>query len=561
MDIAARQPPALVLAQPRLLPWGLSLLAGIAGALALFPVPVLLGTAPFWNNPRGVVGGSWGDMAQALSGYLAYVQDVWRWPLFQADGLGPHGVNVVFTDSVPVVALVGRLLFRATGLVVPLYGAWSGLCVVGMALAMTGLVRALGARSPVAALAAAVIGVSSPALLMRWGHLSLMAQFLVPLALLAYVRMSQAPRPRAGRVLGTGAALCLGSLLVHPYLLLMVGGITAAAILQAATDRRLAWPAATGMATVLAALVAGAAGAMGYGASGGLASAAGFGLYSANLLSPVLPYWLPVPGGLLTVDGTGGQYEGAAFLGSGVLLLVLLARRSVVATAVRGVRRHPWLLATMAGFTALAVSNEVYVGSLHLASLPLPAAAQWAAGVVRASGRLIWVDVYLLTALAIAVTGRQGGTMVLLVAAALQAGAAEPLREQVRARVAAAPASLLDQPAWHAALRGADRLILDPPLACMPDGPRQAQLRRAAVEFQLLAAQEGVPTNTLYAARTAPDCTVPAATARSILVRFSPAQPPLGLPCQIGPVLTVCGMLPTGTPDRLVTLAPEEDAE
>lgn len=54
--------------------WLLSLAIGVAGALALFPVPVLLGTAPFWTLPRGIVGGSWADMEVALSGYDAFVR-------------------------------------------------------------------------------------------------------------------------------------------------------------------------------------------------------------------------------------------------------------------------------------------------------------------------------------------------------------------------------------------------------------------------------------------------------------------------------------------------------
>lgn len=544
------------------LPWLLSLLAAVAGVLALFPLPVLLGTAPFWDNPRGIVGGSWADMAQASSGYVAYVRDGWHWPLFQTAGLGRNGANIIFTDSVPAVALLGRLLFLVTGRIVPLYGLWSGLCVAGMGLTLTGLVRALGARSLAAATAASVIGVSMPMLLARWGHLSLMAQAFVPLALATYVRLRAVPRLRAGAVLAPSLALCLGSLLVHAYLLLMVGGIMAAAVVQAGTDRRLPWLASAGVLAVLAAVMGGAMLAMGYGTSTGVPSDVGFGVFSANLMSPFVPYEGMLPGGRgFTVDGTGGQYEGAAFLGAGVLLLMLFGKRGLMASLAAGVRRDPWLLAVVAAFMALAVSNEVYAGRVHLLSIPLPAGVSWAAGIVRASGRFAWVATCLVAALAIAAAARQRHGAVLLLAAALQWAGAEPLRHAIRESVAMMPQPLLDRTAWLSVLPGTDQLVVDPPFACVPDGPSRDLLRMAAAELQLLAAQAAVPTNTLYAARTAPDCTVPLMTSRSLVAYLRPAAPPPGLTCRAGPVMLVCAAAQhQALPASLAAMAAEDEA-
>ena len=529
----------------------------MAGALALFPPPVLLGTAPYWDNPRGIVGGSWADMAQASSGYAAYVRDSWRWPLFQAAGLGPNGVAIMFTDSVPVVALLGRLLFLATGRVVPLYGLWSLLCVAGMGLACTGLVRALGARSLAAAVAAAAIGVSMPALLARWGHLALMAQGIVPLALAIYVRLRAMPRLRAGYVLVPALALCLGSLLVHPYLLMMAGGIMTAAILQAGTDRRLPLRAVGGVLAALGSALGAAMLAMGYGASAGALSEKGFGVFSANLLSPFLPYQGTLPGGAgFAMEGTGGQYEGAGFLGAGVLLLMLTARRGLLASLARGARRDTWLLAIISAFTALAVSNEVYAGGVHLFSIPLPEEVRWAGGIVRASGRFAWVGTYFLAALAIAAAARlRHGEALLLSAAALQWVSAEPLRLDVRGNVAAMPQPLLDRAAWQSALAGVDQLVVDPPFGCVPDGPSKVRLLLVTAELQLLAAQAAVPTNTLYAARKVADCTVPPMTSRSLVAYLRPAAPIPGLTCRAGLSMLVCGPAFQELPPALAEMA------
>ncbi len=542
------------------LPWLLSLAAGVAGALALLPAQVLLGTSPFWDSPRGIVGGAWGDMLAASSGYVAFARDCWRWPLFQVMGLGPNGANVLFTDSVPIVALLGRLLFQATGRVVPLYGLWSGLCLVGMGLTFTGLVRALGARSLAAAMAASVIGVSMPALIGRWGHLSLMAQALLPLALTIYVRLRAAPQPRARTVFAWSSGMCIGSLLVHPYLFLMVGGIMTAAILQAGTDRRMTWQAVAAVLAGLAAVTGGAMLAMGYGTSSGAESDTGFGIYSANLLSPFLPYDVVLPSGAAyTVDGTGGQYEGAVFLGFGVLLLMIAGWRSLADYLVRGVRRHPWLLSVVTGFLVLAISNEVYLGGVHLLSIPLPESVLWAAGIFRSSGRFAWVAMYLAAALAIAAAAqRKQSGLVLLLAAAIQCVTVMPLRQKVWTSAAGMPASVLDRPAWLAVLPNADQLVVDPPFGCLPKEASSLPLIKAAVELQLMASQAGVPTNTLYAARTAPDCMVPQPTSRSLVAYLRPAMQPPESTCRVGPLMTVCSAIPQALPASLAILTPDD---
>ncbi len=541
------------------LPWLVSLLAGLAGALALLPTQVLLGTSPFWDNPRGIVGGSWTDMLTASSGYVAFVRDSWRWPLLQVAGLGRDGSSVLFTDSVPAVALVGRLLFQATGRVVPLYGLWSGLCIVGMGLAFTWLLRALGARSLTAAVSASVIGVSMPALIGRWGHLSLMAQALVPLALAIYVRLHAAPRLRAGIVLAWSSGMCIGSLLVSPYLLLMVGGIMAAAVLQAGTDRRLPRWSAAAVLMALAAVTAGAMLALGYGATGGTASDTGFGIYSTNLLSPILPYDFVLPGGAgYTVDGTGGQYEGGVFLGFGALLLIVAGWRSLAGYLTQGARRHPWLLSVTIGFLLLAISNEVYLGSVHLLSIPLPGSVLWAAGIFRSSGRFAWVAMYLVTALAIvAAAQRKQSGLILLLAAAVQCVAVMPLRQMVRESAAGMPETVLDRAAWLSVLPGADQLVVDPPFGCLPKEASSLPLIKAAVELQLMASQAGVPTNTVYASRTAPDCTVPVLNSRSLVAYLRPVTAGPELTCRAGRLMTVCSAALQALPASLATVTLE----
>ena len=50
----------------------------------------------YWLSNRG-------DAGQHLVGFLHFVRDEWRFPLFQTQTLGyPHGTNIIFTDSIPL---------------------------------------------------------------------------------------------------------------------------------------------------------------------------------------------------------------------------------------------------------------------------------------------------------------------------------------------------------------------------------------------------------------------------------------------------------------------------
>ena len=186
--LAANRPLPLLLA--------FSLLAACLWCAWLLDTGFVLGTSAFWQNPHGIVGKGWADMPQALAGYVFFQHDTWHIPLFQVAKLGtPEGTNIIFTDSIPWLALAGRVLFQVTGLPANLFGLWTVGCFAASAMTMTALAAALGQRNLAAAAMATTAGVCMPALLARWGHTSLMAQFEVPLALVFYIRNHRSARP------------------------------------------------------------------------------------------------------------------------------------------------------------------------------------------------------------------------------------------------------------------------------------------------------------------------------------------------------------------------------
>ena len=487
-----------------------SLAAGCIFCLCLFDIGFLLGTSAYWENPRGIVGNGWGDISTALSGYMFFQHDTWQWPLFHVDKLGaPSGTNIIFTDSIPWVALAGRLIFRMTGVPVILYGVWTAFCFIASAMTLTVLVATLGQRSLAAAAMATVAGLCMPALLARWGHMSLMAQFEIPLALIFYLRNNRGRY--AWLLFAQGAALMWLSLWTHTSLFAMVGAIVLATIAQAVSNHTLRAAFASALVAGLTATIALAIWLSGYLQSGGL-GAEGVGVYSTNLLSPFLPQYsgLFAPFHNLMVDATGGQYEGFSYLGVGVLMLLLMTLPWQLATLRGAFANHPWMCGLFFCFTIFALSNIVYFGPLQILHIPLPERILQVASNFRSTGRFFWPVMYTLTVLAIAAPISfygQRGVLLLCLAIPLQWIDSAPLRQMLAISTRAPEKPHLDLAAWQSAIRRHASVRVLPQYDCLAH-PRGGSWwdGEVAVQLQLLAAQADRPINSVYKSRPTADC-------------------------------------------------------
>ena len=372
------------------LAYAAALTCGVALVFVLMPPEAITGAGGIWRSPAG-------DMAQGLTGHLAFQLDAWRWPLLFAKNLfWPHGVTIALTDSNPLFSLVAKLL----GTVSPgpprnLLGVWLALCWLLQPVAAVFALRAL-CRSLAGAVAVAVLAGLFPALLIRLGHVNLCGHFLILLALGLTLRLLQEKTTR--RWIAAGLVLTI-AILSHPYLFMAAGSTLAAVPLQATIRRRdrswwRAWPpflAVTGAPVLLFALLAGTLG-------GG---DKGFVVYSMNLLSPFWPQRSGLFGAdLPIIDATGGQYEGFCYLGAGSLLLLLAALPRI-----GRLRRWPGLVIVLAGLTLIALSSRVYLGQIKLLDLGVKPWEDIFA-VFRASGRAFWPVGYALVIGAVAAACR-----------------------------------------------------------------------------------------------------------------------------------------------------------
>ena len=292
---------------------------GLAHALTMLPVALVLGGGPFWVFPRGTVPGAYMDMGQELVGYLYLVQAPWVLPLLHVPNLvPPAGHNAFWLDPVPWLGLLGKAVHSAFDVVPNMLGIFLLLCFALPGVAMTLLFVATGRRGLAYALAAAVLLDAMPMLLFEWGHMALCAQFLPILALAMYAWNQRRP----GDI---GVALCwLGllvlALLTHIYLFVMVGGIWAASLAQTGLDgrvgaRRLLVEAGGVVGCVVALMLL--AGMLSRETREG--GTHGFGIFSLNLAAPFVPqmsgvipplrdYWMGMRAQVFGYPGLGAAH-------------------------------------------------------------------------------------------------------------------------------------------------------------------------------------------------------------------------------------------------------------
>ena len=491
---------------------GSALLLSTVYTLHIFDWAFISGTGPYWEHLQ-----LWDlDRAQALIGWRHFASDEWRFPLFWVASLSyPEGANIIFTDSIPLVAFVFKIVRELTGFEVNYLGLWMAFCYVMQGVAASLLMDALGVRHRLANLSGVLIALCAPILLGRFGHGALCAHFLILLALTSYFRLVENPH-RTWLWLFLLAAPG-ATLLVTSYLGVMLAAIAVATALES-WRRRIVSPAvAIGVPATLVAIataVMGGSGMIGPYAPSPVGS--GYGHFSMNLLAPFFgnpETYTQRLLGPVTVDATGGQYEGFNYLGFGVLVLSASWFASHPGQVWRSVRAHPALTTILVLLSIYAVSNDVFLGEMEVLRFALPAPATRIASAFRSSGRFFWPAYYVLTFGLLASVWHRfpggAGLALLTVVACLQYVETQPMRASV-----AVSSSRVNSPHFVGAevaalVNRAERLFVYPSYECTLNDPRWPEpnsWRAAIVELMLFTSHRALASNSAYVSRGRKDC-------------------------------------------------------
>lgn len=441
------------------------------------------------------------DSATHFLGWHVFRTQPWSWPPGFHRGLAyPGGTSLLYTDSLPLLAIPLKLIESALPDRFQYVGGWIALSMVVQSAFAALLMREFSARILPIVIAAVLI-VSIPALLERVAHFSLTAHWLILAGLLISLRAQRlnAPLPVAPALMFAFIAA-----LVHPYLAVMFLAILLGACgsiwinATHASQRRAAWQVAIG-APLLVLLGWYLIGAFAIGGTLGFA-VQGYGLARMDVLSMIDPaYSSKLLGPLQIWDPQ--EREGAAYLGLGSIALIVLALGCLIR---KPPNRETWrwvapLLLVAVGGYAFAASTSLSIGNWQLSNTVLGHAPF---ATFRASGRFVWLPLYIALVLALGMVVRRlpesKAAMMLALLLSLQIYELSGLQRVADARRLAAmtnpaPAPMVDA-AWGEWVRHGTHIELVPDLSCGAQASNYAP-------FALLAGDRGATLNTGYFAR------------------------------------------------------------
>jgi Family of unknown function (DUF6311) len=359
-------------------------------------VPALIGLLVFlWFTGGSIlrptniswIMSSLGDPVQHYVGWQSFRHTpVLQWPIGRNWNYGEDlATSIVFTDSLPLFALIFKPISAFLPAEFQYFGLWILTCFMLQAIFAWALIEQLVQDRMIAAIAAGIFALT-PAMLWRcYGHESLIGQWILLAALNVYFSERR-------KTVGWTLVLCVASL-IHAYLLAMslaIWATDAIRLLAYRLDSRV--NVLKRVAVNFAALIC-TMWAVGYFYPGSVGTS-GYGAYRFDLLSPINPenIW-----SIFFTGKTHGSEEGFAYLGAGVILLVVIDLALMVfgrkRIAIDRKRTMPIAILSIC-LLIYAISNHVGVNG-HIFTYPLPQFTTKLTSTFRASGRFAWPGLYL----------------------------------------------------------------------------------------------------------------------------------------------------------------------
>ncbi len=340
-----------------------------------------------------------GDAAADFLAWEYYLATPWQFPLGMIEGYCYPAISSIGnTGAIPLVAIPVKLLAPWLPAEFQFFGWWILSCYVLQGYFAVRLFRGIGVTHPVQRILAATLLVMAPALLFRLGHLNLCCHWFIIGGFWLY--FSREPALTPGRKTAWQTFFTFVSATVHPYLIVFSFAQGFALYFSLWRFRR----DTSFLYFLLGNILNICTIAFAWSIVGnfmlpmGNAADAMFGYYSANLnaLFNSLGYSTLVPAMRNAFEG---QFEGYAYLGAGVFLLLLPALlgwiRSV-RSAPSGERKvHLFQWAICLGLAVFAFSDVVAWNQTVLLEYPVPGILRFVADTFRSSGRYIWALHYL----------------------------------------------------------------------------------------------------------------------------------------------------------------------
>lgn len=370
------------------------LMIGVAAFILIYGIKPLNVTNDSWI----LSGYDESDIIQHYSGWLAFRNSPWRFPLGLAENLAVgDGTYITYTDSIPYVAIFFKSIRGLLPKTFQYFGIYTLFCYIMQAYASFSIVHNR-TKDFLYSSICSIIFVFSPILMERaFRHTSLGSQWLLLLAIKTYLDHKRQAKNMDYLKYGLLLVLAIG---IHPYFLPMISIfmiVNCISDVLSRNKRAIVFVVCSFCVTLLFGYLIGAIG------SGVSTSRWGYGYLSMNINAIINPTSL---GGYTWSaffkqrPQILGNYDGFNYIGAGVLAgvaFVLLNKYlfNCQKEELKTIKNHCFLIVACIFCILFAITNQITLDDKIILKFPIAPKIQDLFGIFRASSRMFYPVYYL----------------------------------------------------------------------------------------------------------------------------------------------------------------------
>lgn len=331
------------------------------------------------------------DLSVHYMGWFVFQQAPWEFPLGIIKNFNfPIGTSVGYTDSIPLLAVIFKIFTHNSTQEIQYSGLWLFSCYVLQAYFSSLIVKNWNCKF-IYKIISSVLICMTPVFLNRYGHLAIDAHWVILASFYLYFENNIKVKNK----LIWHSLILLFTAWVHPYLTLIMLVLHFSILGKLYLIDSYKIKAIVYNLIFICTFILISWYLIGYFyISSSTGSSIGF--YSANLNS----FFNPFKNNSQFINELsywGGQYEGFAYLGLGLIILLFVNtfENSDDKSNIFN-KKNISLLIGILLLTLYAISNDVRLASVTILKLPLPDALMNLLGIFQSSGRFIWPFYYLL---------------------------------------------------------------------------------------------------------------------------------------------------------------------
>lgn len=348
------------------------------------------------------------DLTQHYLGWQAYRIGKWNFPIGLTDVLAyPDKTSIIFTDSIPLLAVIFKILSPLLPRDFQYFGIWGIMCFI-LQGCLAGRIFKLYTKNKITIISSSLLVVISPVMLFRmFTHTSLAGQWILLFAIYPLFSYKNNYKDN-NHIYGYIALLAFLATSIHLYFVLMCGIISIGiCLLDFFNNKKISKSI---LLLIIYTFVAAATTWIwgGFSSAGAQYSYGGLGGFSMNLNSLFNPQgWSSIFQDLTLYTIT--QYEGFGYLGAGAIALLFLSILFITDEFdLKTFIKRYWkelisAIAIVLIITFIALSPAATFNGTLLYALMLPDSIYKLWGVFRASGRIVMVIVYVLIVSAVVI--------------------------------------------------------------------------------------------------------------------------------------------------------------